>query len=276
MEIIHHLTADQDPAKIARAAESASATLRMVTGRRRRQADGDGDGLSLKQRLQAERSGRGLANQSRHTHFGGVLRVEQSTWESSKQGSKQGTFVSNPFQAAQGGDSRQGPAQRRDRSKLVFNATGPMHKAGGAADRGAEEALGHFCWAFLRESYRPFIMSLKTEFRLETARLLSKDKQVLMRITRFFLALRRHSRKFEPPPVPGAKSSAETVDFPVVAASMDIYSFKFVFRSIDESVGEKKWRDLETATELLLEMTQLLWWGSFVVLCICGHRRLAL
>jgi len=164
MEIVHHLTADQDPAKIARAAAGAGATgtsAPVHPGRRRQPDDASGDGQpSLKQRLQAERSGRGLALQSRHTHFGGVLRVDQSAGSGNQ---TQGAFASNAFQAAAGGDSRQGPAQRRDRSKLVFNATAtPAPKAWGSADRLAEEALGHFCDAFLRDSYRPFMLSLKT------------------------------------------------------------------------------------------------------------------
>jgi hypothetical protein len=265
MEVVFHLTANQDPEKIARAAAECYAEASVPNAAsalpkwRRRDASGEGGSLSLKQRLQAERPGRGMALQSRHTHFGGVLRVEQGSKEGPK-GSKQGAFASNAFQAAAGGDLRQGgPAQRRDRSKIVFNATAPTVKGGGASERLAEKALGEFCLSFLRDSYRPFMHSLKQEFRLETARLQDKDKPCFTRITQFFLAFRRHERALDAPPEPGTKGSTETVDMSLVQVSMDMFSFNLVQKSIDEAVDAKKWRNAEVATELLLEMTHMLW-----------------
>jgi hypothetical protein len=101
---------------------------------------GSGCGLSLKQRLLMEKSSAHPCA-SRHTHFGGLLRVEAADGCLS---------VANPLMA----DGAPATATlRRDRRRLPFNASNTTAPKASTGQKAAT-VIAHFCNEFLKEAYQ--------------------------------------------------------------------------------------------------------------------------
>jgi hypothetical protein len=204
MEIVFFLVQNQDPELVGRDAApptAAPAGAPSALSRGRAARGQSADGPTLLQRVQQAKAPPPAG--SRHTHFGGVFRVDTH-----------GTRAFATSATADPLDLKPKAARRRDRRMMPFNGSGNAPATG----RTAEAALKPFCQAFLADAYQPFMKSLKTEFRLETARLnVEEDKSVYFQLTGFFLALRRHSRPAD------SDADSEALDAAIVVASMDLF-----------------------------------------------------
>jgi len=176
--------------------------------------------MTLMQRVQADKgSSKGLVSTSRHTHFGGVLKLtlpkgEQSESRSGKKAVAKSSFASDAFRASSGTLGCVPKAQaKRDKRKLVFNASaqglhrtrqvglGSTSAAVSAAPTSHYKVLAQFCSKFFEQAYNPFFSNVKREFRLESSRLAhdESDRIMFFDLIRFFLALRKESRPHAPP-----------------------------------------------------------------------------
>jgi len=192
LEVTHHLLKDQCPEKIALAIHALSATNNANTAADTNlsNSDASGDvtatasarpnasaataavaaskkklreanrlaasgGVSLKQKLLAQKySGASeVVPQSRHSHFGGVLRLQGSNGANQANG-RAATLASNPLQATTHGPF-QGSAvvAKADRRKKTFNAARGYH-SGRTTGQESEKHIAKFCASCLNDSYQ--------------------------------------------------------------------------------------------------------------------------
>lgn len=189
LEVTHHLLKDQCPEKIALAMHALSATNTAAdTDQSNREASGAAaaaaclntsaaaaaaaeaskkklreanrlaasGGVSLKQKLLAQKysGASGVVPQSRHSHFGGVLRLQGTNGANTGNG-RAATLASNPLQATTLGGSLQGSAvmAKADRRKKTFNAARGYH-SGRTTGQESEKYIAKFCASCLNDSYQ--------------------------------------------------------------------------------------------------------------------------
>lgn len=143
------------PSASATAAASVEASKKKLREVNRLAASG---GISLKQKLLAQKysGASGVVPQSRHSHFGGVLRLQGSNGANLASG-RAATLASNPLQAtAQGMHAPlQGSAvvAKADRRKKTFNAARGYH-SGRTTGQESEKYIAKFCASCLHDSYQ--------------------------------------------------------------------------------------------------------------------------
>jgi len=225
---------------------------------------------SLKAHLQSERQKLQLSASSRHSHFGGTLRV-------SKGDGKQVYVSASDYLARKsqtgsgGGASAVGqPVRRKNKMAEVFVGSGKastLHSRPGASaslsreiagptSKRAKAALNSFCEKFVAQCYGPVMKSLKNEFRRDSNRLEDGDRTLFFRIVWFFHQWFRVSRRNAlEKKKKGAEeeSSAQNLIF-----TMDVFMFNLVLNSTDEFFEHKKPAELAQTVSLYTEMIHML------------------
>ncbi|KAL7532028.1 hypothetical protein ACHAXR_004387, partial [Thalassiosira sp. AJA248-18] len=263
--------------------------VRTTTTTSRASAFGGGGANSLKAHLQSERNKLQLSASSRHSHFGGTLRI-------TKPGGKQ-SYVSASDYLAQKAQKQGGgvkgssagiaaPARRKNKKVEVFIGSGKASSAhsrpgasatfsredAGPNSKRAKRALNSFCAKFFEDCYGPMMKSLKNEFRRDSTRLENGDKIMFFRIVWFFQQWWRVSQeqnKKENDALEkktGTKSKAdgsvgkdsESSSAHNLIFSMDVFMFNLVLNSTDEFFEHKKPAALAQTVALYTEMIHML------------------
>lgn len=229
---------------------------------------------SLKAHLQGERQKLQLSASSRHSHFGGTLRI-------SKADGKQVYVSASDYLArksqtgAGGGGGLRGtsavgqPVRRKNKKAEVFVGSGKastLHSRPGASaslsreiagptSKRAKAALHSFCEKFVAQCYGPVMKSLKNEFRRDSNRLEDGDRTMFFRIVWFFHQWFRVSRRntVSKKSVEDDESSAQNLIF-----TMDVFMFNLVLNSTDEFFEHKKPAELAQTVSLYTEMIHML------------------
>ena len=280
MEILSCLLRGQDPTDVARSVVESSAPVfetkvipsrknsskssRTITTARSNTAGSS----SLKAHLQSERQKLQLSASSRHSHFGGTLRI-------SKGDGKQAYVSASDYLArkTQTGASARAkvvgqPARRKNKKAEVFVGSGKassLHSRPGASaslsreiagptSKRAKAALNSFCEKFITHCYGPVMKSLKNEFRRDSNRLEDGDRTLFFRIVWFFHQWFRVSKRNILEKNSGEdKSSANNLIF-----TMDVFMFNLVLNSTDEFFEHKKPAELAQTVSLYTEMIHML------------------
>jgi len=223
---------------------------------------------SLKAHLQSERQKIQLSASSRHSHFGGTLKI-------SKGDGKQVYVSASDYLARKsvgsgGGASAVGqPVRRKNKKAEVFVGSGKastLHSRPGASaslsreiagptSKRAKAALNSFCEKFVRQCYGPVMKSLKNEFRRDSNRLEDGDRTLFFRIVWFFHQWFRVSRRnaWGKKKSVEEESSAQNLIF-----TMDVFMFNLVLNSTDEFFEHKKPAELAQTVSLYTEMIHML------------------
>ncbi len=225
---------------------------------------------SLKAHLQSERQKLQLSASSRHSHFGGTLKI-------SKGDGKQVYVSASDYLArksqsgAGGGASAVGqPVRRKNKKAEVFVGSGKastLHSRPGASaslsreiagptSKRAKAALNSFCEKFVKQCYGPVMKSLKNEFRRDSNRLEDGDRTLFFRIVWFFHQWFRVSRRNaleKKKKGVEEESSAQNLIF-----TMDVFMFNLVLNSTDEFFEHKKPAELAQTVSLYTEMIHML------------------
>lgn len=211
MEILSCLLRGQDPTDVARSVVESTAPVfekKVISSKKNPSkssrtivtARSKTAGSSLKAHLQSERQKLQLSASSRHSHFGGTLRI-------SKGDGKQAYVSASDYLArkTQPGASARAkvagqPARRKNKKAEVFVGSGKsssLHSRPGASaslsreiagptSKRAKAALNSFCEKFISQCYGPVMKSLKNEFRRDSNRLEDGDRTLFFRIVWFF------------------------------------------------------------------------------------------
>lgn len=281
MEILSCLLRGQDPTDVAlSAAESAAPvfetkvmpskkksakTQRTITTARASSAGSN----SLKAHLQSERQKLQLSASSRHSHFGGTLRISKGDGKQVYVSASD--YLARKSQTGGGGGAHAigQPVRRKNKKAEVFVGSGKastLHSRPGASaslsreiagptSKRSKAALNSFCEKFVAQCYGPVMKSLKNEFRRDSNRLEDGDRTLFFRIVWFFHQWFRVSRSNALTKKKGSvkESSAQNLIF-----TMDVFMFNLVLNSTDEFFEHKKPAELAQTVSLYTEMIHML------------------
>lgn len=282
MEILSCLLRGQDPTDVALSAVESAApvfetkvmpskkksakTQRTITTARASSAGSN----SLKAHLQSERQKLQLSASSRHSHFGGTLRISKGDGKQVYVSASD--YLARKSQTGGGGGSAGAigqPVRRKNKKAEVFVGSGKastLHSRPGASaslsreiagptSKRSKAALNSFCEKFVAQCYGPVMKSLKNEFRRDSNRLEDGDRTLFFRIVWFFHQWFRVSRRNALAKKKGSReeSSAQNLIF-----TMDVFMFNLVLNSTDEFFEHKKPAELAQTVSLYTEMIHML------------------
>lgn len=252
---------------------NASKSMSNVEGGLRSQPFKPTGGSSLMSQLKKERQQMQFASGSRHSHFAGTL-------VSLKAGGQQ-RFLSASAQnksSCRGGVKSAQPtigAKRKTKKQQYFVGSGrsqaihtregvvnanPTQLSGSLASRRSQRVLHDFCIRFMTQCYGPVMKSLKNEFRRDSSRLESDDKVIFLRLVCFFSQWWRVANKEGALTKSILSSTNETQPMSIgpLIFTMDVFTFNFVFTSVDSFLDHKKYKNLAQTVSLYAEMMNLL------------------
>jgi len=278
MEILSCLLRGQDPTDVALSAVESAApifetkvmpskkksakTQRTITTARASSAGSS----SLKAHLQSERQKLQLSASSRHSHFGGTLRISKGDGKQVYVSASD--YLARKSQTGGGASAIGQPVRRKNKKAEVFVGSGKastLHSRPGASaslsreiagptSKRSKAALNSFCEKFVAQCYGPVMKSLKNEFRRDSNRLEDGDRTLFFRIVWFFhqwfRVMRRNASKKKGS---GEESSAQNLIF-----TMDVFMFNLVLNSTDEFFEHKKPAELAQTVSLYTEMIHML------------------
>lgn len=279
MEILSCLLRGQDPTDVALSAAEPAAPVfetkviaskkkstkspRTITTARANTAGSN----SLKAHLQSERQKLQLSASSRHSHFGGTLRISKGDGKQVYVSASD--YLARKSQTGAGAGAIGQPVRRKNKKAEVFVGSGKastLHSRPGASaslsreiagptSKRAKAALNSFCEKFVAQCYGPVMKSLKNEFRRDSNRLEDGDRTLFFRIVWFFHQWFRVSRRNA---LEKKKGSEEGPSAQNLIFTMDVFMFNLVLNSTDEFFEHKKPAELAQTVSLYTEMIHML------------------